>query len=157
MSECSLVRMIQLPLPREHRYIYPINGLFVFSFLASVYQSRIEQPQKLLGQLMEKLRKAEIIIDVQKKWRRCWAVRSRIRRRNCDGRGHRVGHDRGHPRSVPGAGSTASFLLPQASSRFFVKERITARSAPCIARSTNTTNRTNTAISCFIRLTRRPN
>ena len=66
MGECSLVRMIQLPLPREHRYIYPINGLFVFRFLASVYQSRIEQPQRLLGQLTENSEKRRSSLTFKK-------------------------------------------------------------------------------------------
>ena len=78
-----------------------------------------EKLRRQLGQLTEKLRKAEIIIDVQKKVAALLGVRSRIRRRNCDGRGYRVGHHRGRPHGVPGAGSAASFLLPQAAFQFF--------------------------------------
>src|SRR6516164_1272317 len=54
-----------------------------------------EKLRRQLGQLTEKLRKAEIIIGVQEKVAALQGVRSRIRRRNCDGRGHRVGHHRG--------------------------------------------------------------
>ena len=54
-----------------------------------------EKLRRQLGQLTEKLRKAEIIIGVQEKVAALLGVRSRIRRRNCDGRGHRVGHHRG--------------------------------------------------------------
>ena len=50
--------------------------------------------QRQNARLTEDLRKAHIIIDVQKKWRRCWAVRfrNRARRRIPDGRRQRVGH-----------------------------------------------------------------
>ena len=48
-------------------------------------------------------------------------------------------------------------LPPLLMRRCSMKERITARSAPCIGCSRNTTNRTNAAISWFIRLTRSPN
>jgi len=52
-----------------------------------------EEVQKLRRQnarLAEDLRKAHIIIDVPKKWLRCWAIRFRnkTRRRTPDGRRH---------------------------------------------------------------------
>jgi transposase-like protein len=76
-----------------------------------------EEVQKLRRQnarLSEDLRKAHIIIDVQKKWRRCWITRFRIKtqRRNPDDRGHHVGGGRGQQRCLPCSWYTSRFLLP---------------------------------------------
>ncbi|MGH9771299.1 MAG: transposase [Candidatus Acidiferrales bacterium] len=67
-----------------------------------------EEVQKLRCQnagLAEDLRKAHIIIDVQKKWLRCWDIRFRnkTRRRTPDGRRHRAGHRSEHASRLPRA------------------------------------------------------
>src|SRR6266404_7409584 len=76
-----------------------------------------EEVQKLLRQnarLTEDLRKAHIIIDVQKKWVRCWGIRfrNRTQRTNPDDGGHRTSGGRGHQRCLPSSHSASRFLLP---------------------------------------------
>jgi regulator of replication initiation timing len=61
-----------------------------------------EENQKLRREnerLTEELRKAEIVIEVQKKSGRCWGgpCRRRARGRNPDARRHRTGSHRRHP------------------------------------------------------------
>src|SRR5207302_9982011 len=78
-----------------------------------------EENQKLhrqVGQLTEKLRKAEIIIDVQKNLQPCWGTRfpTRTRTRNPDVRDHRTGDRHGHQRSLPGSVDAAGVLLLRA-------------------------------------------
>src|SRR5213594_1791798 len=69
-----------------------------------------EENQKLRRQnarLSEDLRKAHLIIDVQKKWLRCWGIpfRSRIqtRRRSPDGRRHRTSQRSRYQCCLPGS------------------------------------------------------
>ncbi len=76
-----------------------------------------EENQKLRRQnarLTEDLRKAHIIIGVQKKSLRCWVIRfpNRTRRKNLDVRSHPTGGGRGHSCSLPDAPGTSCFLLP---------------------------------------------
>src|ERR1035441_5902908 len=83
-----------------------------------------EEVQKLRRQnarLTEDLRKAHIIIDVQKKWLRCWGIRFRIRtqRRNPDGCRHRTCGGRGHQRCLPHSACASRFVLPGKTCRFF--------------------------------------
>src|SRR5260370_433591 len=83
-----------------------------------------EEVQKLRRQnarLTEDLRKAHIIIDVQKKWRRCWGIRFRIRtpRRNPDGCRHRTCRGRGHQRCLPHSARASRLLLPRKTCHFF--------------------------------------
>src|ERR1019366_3020436 len=83
-----------------------------------------EENQRLQRQnarLTEDLRKAHIIIDVQKKWLRCWGIRFRIRtqRRNPDGCRHRTCGGRGHQRCLPHSACASRFVLPGKTCRFF--------------------------------------
>ena len=76
-----------------------------------------EENQKLRRQnarLTEDLRKAQIIIEVQKKWPRCWRTRyrNRTQRTNPDDRDHRTSGGRGHQRGLPSSSSASCFLLP---------------------------------------------
>ena len=64
-----------------------------------------EENQKLRREnrrLTEELRKAEIVIDVQKKWAHCWGgpCRRRTRRRSLDGCRHPSGPHRGRRRRL---------------------------------------------------------
>jgi len=77
------------------------------------FEEEVQQLRRQVGQLTEKLRKAEIIIDVQKKSLRCWGTRfpTRTRTRNPDVRGHRTGDRRGHQRGLPSSVDAAGVLL----------------------------------------------
>src|ERR1035437_1426798 len=75
-----------------------------------------EELQKLRREnqhLTEELRKAAIVIDVQKKWARCWAgpCRRWTPRSNPDGRGHPVGPHGGRPRRLRFPRGRPRFLL----------------------------------------------
>jgi transposase len=78
--------------------------------------SLAEETQKLrrqVGQLTEKLRKAELIIDVQKKVAALLGTRfpTWTRKRNPDVRGQRTSHRRGHQRGLSGSVDATGVLL----------------------------------------------
>ena len=75
-----------------------------------------EENQKLRRQnarLTEDLRKANIIIEVQKKWLRCWGTRfpTWTPRKNLEVRSQRTSHRRGHQRGMSSSADAARFVL----------------------------------------------
>src|ERR1019366_3257898 len=76
----------------------------------------LEENQKLHKEnqrLTEQLRKAEIVIDVQKKWARCWGGRSQPQSRmgSRDGRRASIGSHRRHSVCLRGSWCCARLLL----------------------------------------------